>query len=181
MFQIKNESIFDSNVEAYTNTINCVGAMGAGIALEFKQKYPKMFQDYKWRCGKGFIKPGDCYVYHDEENLIYILGLTVKDDWRHWSTFEWMEGSLKSFKLALLENDIKSVNLPLLGGMNGRRGPYGKVPNMTPPPADKEEIKTLVRNQLEKFAEKFNITINLCIPDNKQREPTVSLTQFLQV
>jgi hypothetical protein len=182
-FQIINKSVFDGSVDAICNTINVVGAMGAGIALEFKQRYPEMFSDYKAKCKQKMIKPGDCYLYKDEERNIYILGLAVKDDWRHWSTLEWIESSLKSLKLVILENDIKSVNLPLPGGMNGRRGPYGKVPNMTSPPADKEEIKTLVRNELEKFAIKFNIEINLCIPDKttEKKESAVNLTQFLQV
>lgn len=178
-FQIVNQSIFDIPADAFCNTINTVGAMGAGIALEFKKRYPKMFDDYKLQCQKKLIKPGDCYTYWDDENHIYLLGLAVKSDWRYWSTLEWMESSIKSLKLVILENDIKSVNLPLLGSMNGRRGPYGKVPGMTPPP-ERTEIKEMVQRDLEKFSNKFVIDIKLCIPEDAPKKPQPDLTPFLE-
>lgn len=177
-FKIVNQSIFDTNVKAYVNTINCVGAMGAGIALEFKKRYPKMFEHYKEQCSHHAIRPGDCYVYPDGN--YYLLGLAVKDDWRHWSTLEWLDSSLKSLKLVLLEKDIKSVNMPLPGGKNGRRGPYGKVVGFTPTP-DREELKTLVKDHLESFADKFGIDINLCIPEDKPKKPELTIEAFYDV
>lgn len=168
-FTINNKSVFDEPAQAIVNTINCVGVMGAGIALEFKKRYPVMFENYKQVCKEKRIKPGDCYMYYEQSKNIHILGLAVKDDWRYWSTLEWIESSLKSFKLTLLENDIKSVNLPLLGGKNGRRGPHGKMPGYTVPP-EKEELKALVKHELEFFAEKFGIDIRLCIPEENAKE-----------
>ena len=56
-FTISYKSIFDSRADAYVNTINVVGIMGAGIALEFKKKYPKMFEHYKELCSKHTIHP----------------------------------------------------------------------------------------------------------------------------
>lgn len=179
-FQIKNQSIFDEPADAFVNTINCVGAMGAGIALEFKKRYPKMFDHYRIACDQKYIKPGDCYLYYDNDLHIYLLGLVVKNDWRHWSTIEWIESSLKSLKLVILENDIKSVNMPLPGGQNGRRGPYGKVPGLTPPPANREDLKFIVRRDLEKFSDKFNVDIKLCIPEEKIKKPEFDLTMFLE-
>src|SRR3990172_9124924 len=44
------KSIFDTPADAYVNTVNCVGVMGAGIALEFKKRYPKMYEHYKEQC-----------------------------------------------------------------------------------------------------------------------------------
>lgn len=168
-FQILKQSIFDSPANAYVNTINCVGAMGAGIALEFKKRYPTMFEDYKQQCQKHAIRPGDCYIYYDADNKNYLLGLVVKDDWRHWSTLEWIESSIKSLKLVILENDIKVVNMPLPGGKNGRRGPYGKMVGFTEPPG-RDELKEVITNHFMKFAEKFHIDINLCIPDKERIE-----------
>lgn len=178
-FQIVPQSIFDSSADAFVNTINCVGAMGAGIALEFKKRYPTMFEDYKLQCQRKLIKPGDCYVYYDDEHHVYLLGLAVKNDWRYWATLEWMESSIKSLKLVILENDIKSVNMPLLCGMNGRRGPYGRVQGMTPPP-ERAEIKEIVIKDLEKFSNKFNIDIKLCIPDEAPKRVEPDLTPFLE-
>ncbi len=179
-FQISYKSIFDTQVDAYVNTINCVGAMGAGIALEFKNRYPKMFQDYKEQCSKHLIRPGDCYIWHtnDTNDSHYVLGLAVKNDWRHWSTLEWLESSIKSLKLVILENDIKSVNLPLPGGKNGRRGPFGKVLGFTPVP-ERDEIKIIVTKELSPFADKFGIDITLCLPDEAPKKPQMTLEAFV--
>lgn len=177
-YKIIYKSIFDVPADAYTNTINCVGVMGAGIALEFKKRYPKMFEHYRKQCSTHAIRPGDCYSYYDDEHNIYLLGLAVKDDWRHWSTLEWMESSIKSLKLVVLENDIKSVNIPLVGGKNGRRGPYGKVNGFTAPP-EREEIKALLEKDLKAFAEKFAVDINLCIPDEAPKKKEFTLDAFL--
>ena len=177
-FTISYKSIFDTPADAYVNTINCVGAMGAGIALEFKKRYPKMFDHYKSECLRHAIRPGDCYTYFDYEHQIYLLGLAVKDDWKHWSTLEWMESSIKSLKLCILENDIKSVNLPLIGGKNGKRGPYGKVIGFTPPP-DRAELKQIIESELKPFAEKFSINIQLCVPDEAPKKPETTLDSFV--
>ena len=176
-YYISYNSIFDTSADAYVNTINCVGVMGAGIALAFKTKYPKMFDHYREQCAKHAIRPGDCYKYYDEDNKVYLLGMAVKDDWRHWSTLEWIESSIKSLKLVLLENDIKSVNIPLIGGKNGRRGPYGKVQGFTPPPF-REEIKSILKLELAPFASKFGINIQLCIPDELQEKVDKTLQSF---
>lgn len=181
-FQIVNNSVFDIPSDAFTNSINCCGVMGAGIALEFKKRYPLMFEDYKEKCSKKLIRPGDCYTYFDHGNDVWLLGLAVKDDWRHWSTYEWIERSLASLKITLLQNEIKSVNLPLLGGKNGKRGPYGKVQGMTDPP-DREELKEIIEYELGRFADQFQITINLCLPDEAKPiiKPVETLDTFFTV
>jgi len=182
MFKILDDSIFNIKADAYVNTINCVGAMGAGIALEFKKRYPEMFSDYKQKCHLKEIKPGTCYVYKNADGM-YLLGLAVKDDWRNWSTVHWIEQSIQSMKLVILENDIKSVAMPLPGGKNGRRGPYGPVPGSTPPPENTEELKRFVEKQLSSFTVKFNINISLCIPSeaniNKPKSEGITLDSFL--
>lgn len=176
-YSVSHKSIFDTPADAYVNTINCVGVMGAGIALEFKTRYPRMFDHYRIACDQHYIKPGDCHTYFDDEHSIWLLGLAVKDDWRHWSTLEWIESSIKSFKLVILENDIKSVNMPLLGGKNGRRGPYGRVIGFTPPP-ERDEIKAILERELKPFAEKFKIDIQLCLPDEAPKKPELTLDIF---
>lgn len=180
-FKTVERSIFDIPADAFVNTINCVGVMGAGIALEFKKRFPKMYEDYKLQCSKHLIKPGDCYKYWDVDNQVYLLGLAVKDDWRHWSTLEWIKWSIKSLKLTILENDIKSVNMPLPGGKNGKRGPFGKVPNLTAPPSN-EELKEILQTELDPFAKKFGVEILLCIPnENKPVKEQLNLIEFFDV
>ena len=163
MFHLKTKSIFDIDADAYTNTINCVGVMGAGIAKEFKTKYPDMFKEYQAECLLHGIKPGDCWTYKDGKK--YLLNLAVKRDWREWSTKEWLDLSLKSFKLEVLERKIKSVAMPLLGGKNARRGPWGSVNGFTPPP-DKDALKEWLTKEMTSFADNFGLEIYLCIPDD---------------
>lgn len=176
-FIIVHKSLFDVNTKAIVNTVNCVGVMGAGIALEFKKRFPLMFSLYKGLCDSNQLNPGDCYTYFDDNKKIYVLNLAVKNNWKNWSTLEWLEHSLKSLKLAVLENDIKSVALPLIGGKNGRRGPFGRVPNMTPPP-EGEELKQLIQSRLEPFANKFGIEIQLCIPLDCPKKVEHNLEEF---
>lgn len=176
-FHVKPISIFSHPADAFVNTINCVGVMGAGIALEFKNRYPRMFQHYKTECEAHKIRPGDCYTYFDDEHHVYLLNLAVKDDWKYWGTLEWMEHALKSFKLSILENDIKSVNMPLIGGQNGRRGPHGKVLGMTPPP-ERDALESFLRERLESFAMKFKVEITLCIPENAPKKEDPNLGAF---
>ena len=88
-----------------------------------------------------------------------------------------MESSIKSLKLVILENDIKSVNIPLIGGKNGRRGPYGKVIGFTPPP-EREEIKRILETELKPFAEKFKVEITLCLPDEAPKKQEMTLDAF---
>jgi hypothetical protein len=181
-FRIVTESIFDIDkigcTDAIVNSVNCVGVMGAGIALEFKKRYPSMYNDYKVACQAKMLRPGHCHVYYDVVDTLYILNLAVKNDWRNWSTMEWLLDSIKSLKLAILENDIQSVNLPVIGGMNGRRGPNGKILNMTPPP-EKDNIIELLRMELQPFATKFKIDIRLCMPEKKVVKEQPTLSEFL--
>ena len=59
----KNKNIFEREVDAIINTVNCVGVMGKGIALQFKQLYPDNFKQYKKACDKKEIIPGKMFVY----------------------------------------------------------------------------------------------------------------------
>lgn len=42
--------IFSSPSKIIVNTVNTVGVMGKGVALEFKKRYPDMFLSYKSLC-----------------------------------------------------------------------------------------------------------------------------------
>lgn len=163
-FQIKNCSVFDVDVEAYCNTINVVGVMGAGIAAVFKTRYPEMFKAYQDECAVYGIKPGDCWTYKDTTSGKYLLNLAVKRDWREWATQDWISQSVKSLKLEILERDIKSIALPVLGGKNGRRGPKGPVAGMAQP-LEREQMKEWLTSELTRFANRFSLDVYLCVPD----------------
>ena len=126
---IRGETIFDSNAQTLVNTINCVGVMGKGIALEFKNRYPAMFDKYKSFCDKGVFKPGVLWIYKAEDGT-WVLNFPTKIDWRNPSKIEYIEEGLKKFVEIWEEKGIKSIAFPLLGCSNGGLDPEEVIPLM---------------------------------------------------
>ena len=89
MITYLNGNLFDSKVQVLTNAINCVGVMGKGVALEFKNRYPVMHSKYVARCKKGEIKIGEPWFWEDEN--AQILNFPTKQHWRDPSSLEFIE------------------------------------------------------------------------------------------
>ena len=120
MIRYLNGSIFDSPAQCLVNPVNCVGVMGKGLALDFKRRYPKMFESYVNICKAGELKPGKL-VFYTESALSHTICLfPTKIDWRHPSKVEYIESGLLAFVKYYNEWDIKSVAMPHLGcGLGG--------------------------------------------------------------
>src|SRR5438552_8874939 len=73
--------ILQSKAQTLINTVNCVGVMGKGVALEFKQRFPEMFEDYVERCQRGEVKLGRPYIFK-RESPPWILNFPTKSHWR---------------------------------------------------------------------------------------------------
>lgn len=125
----RGKTIFDSNAQTLVNTINCVGVMGKGIALEFKNKYPAMFDKYKSFCDKGVFKPGVLWIYKAEDGK-WILNFPTKVDWRNPSEMSYIEAGLQKFVEIWKEKNITSIAFPLLGCNNGGLNPDEVIPLM---------------------------------------------------
>ena len=110
-------NLFNTKAMAIVNTVNCVGAMGKGIALEFKLRYPDMFKEYQRICFRHILKPGQILPYKKSNPLI--LNFAIKDDWKDPSKVEWVEETLQKFVANYKKLDIKSVAFPWMGAMNG--------------------------------------------------------------
>ncbi len=110
--------LFSSGAEALVNTVNCVGVMGKGIALEFKRRYPDLFRAYRTACFRGELSAGKVWTYRTEDNRI-IFNCAVKDDWRNPSRIEWVESCLNELVRLCMANNVKSLALPWMGAMNG--------------------------------------------------------------
>ena len=106
------------------NTVNCVGVMGKGVALEFRGRFPEMFADYRRICQESRLRPGQILPYR--KGTPWILNFAVKDDWRHPSRMEWVEGCLSRFAQNYRQMGIHSVAMPWIGAMNGRL-PWSEV------------------------------------------------------
>lgn len=114
---VKIGNIFESNCSTIVNTVNCVGVMGKGIALEFKKKYPEMFMEYVLRCNRGEVKPGIPYVYQDKG--VSILNFPTKDHWRSPSRLSYVIDGLNWFIDNYETYGIDSIAFPPLGCGNG--------------------------------------------------------------
>lgn len=115
---LENRNIFDSQCQTIVNTVNCVGVMGKGLALEMKKRYPDMFEKYKDFCNKGLIDIGKLWLYkHSDEK--WILNFPTKKDWRNPSEYEYIEDGMIKFVETYKERGIKTVAFPMLGCSNG--------------------------------------------------------------
>ena len=110
-------NLFNSKAMAIVNTVNCVGAMGKGIALDFKLRYPEMFKEYQRICFQHLLKPGQILPYKKSNPII--LNFAIKDDWKDPSKVEWIEETLQKFVNNYKSLNITSVAFPWMGAMNG--------------------------------------------------------------
>ena len=116
--KVKIGNLFESKCNTIVNTVNCVGVMGKGIALEFKKQYPAMFRDYVNKCDFGEVKSGKPYVYEDASGM-KILNFPTKDHWRSPSRLSYIVDGLDWFIEHYQEYGIESIAFPPLGCGNG--------------------------------------------------------------
>lgn len=121
-------NIFNSKAMAIVNTVNCVGAMGKGIALDFKLRYPAMFKEYQKICFRHLLKPGQILPYTKSKPII--LNFAIKDDWKDPSRAEWIELTLQKFVDNYRSMGITSVAFPWMGAMNGGL-PFETIQSLT--------------------------------------------------
>lgn len=115
---VKIGDMFESKCTTIVNTVNCVGVMGKGIALEFKRRYPQMYREYVDRCDAGDVRPGKPYV-HDNGDGTKILNFPTKDHWRSPSRLSYVADGLDWFVEHYEECGIQSIAFPPLGCGNG--------------------------------------------------------------
>jgi O-acetyl-ADP-ribose deacetylase (regulator of RNase III) len=115
-------NIFDAPAEALVNAVNTVGVMGAGIALQFKHRFPNNFNLYFNACKAGEVEVGKMFVTEIPEASAqkWVINFPTKKDWRDPSNIEWIREGLKDLRRIISEKEIKSVAIPALGaGLGG--------------------------------------------------------------
>jgi len=110
-------NIFNTTCQTLVNTVNCVGVMGKGIALECKLRFPDMFEKYKEFCEKKLIKPGSLQLWSNSKP--WVLNFPTKVHWKDPSKIEYLERGLDKFKSEYSKKNITSVAFPLLGASLG--------------------------------------------------------------
>ncbi|MBW2304965.1 MAG: macro domain-containing protein [Deltaproteobacteria bacterium] len=111
--------MFESKVQTLVNTVNCVGVMGKGIALEFKKRFPDMFEDYVKRCDAKQVRLGRPYLF---KRMFppWILNFPTKDHWRSVSRIQDIEEGLRYLREHYKEWGITSLAVPPLGCGHGQ-------------------------------------------------------------
>jgi O-acetyl-ADP-ribose deacetylase (regulator of RNase III) len=122
MIRYTTGNIMDSSAEALVNTVNTVGVMGKGIALQFKQAFPHNFNVYKQACVNGQLKTGQILAVKDSDLLLgdrLIINFPTKSHWKMPSRYEYVESGLIALVAYLRDNPVKSLAMPALGCGNG--------------------------------------------------------------
>lgn len=122
MIRYKTGDILAEDVEALVNSVNCVGVMGRGIALQFKRAFPKNFKAYAAACKRDEVKPGRMFVFETGHlaGPRYVINFPTKRHWRGKSRMEDIESGLAALAKEIKERNIRSIALPPLGsGLGG--------------------------------------------------------------
>lgn len=106
--------MFKTFAQTMVNPVNTVGVMGKGLALKFKNTYPKMFEEYKSSCRNGELKIGKLKLVKVQQNR-YVLLFPTKEDWRNPSKLSYIESGLKEFCNTYEQLGITSIAFPKLG------------------------------------------------------------------
>lgn len=158
MIKFLTGDLLKADAEALVNTVNTVGVMGKGIALQFKEAFPYNNKVYIQACKNNELAPGKLLAVWDT-NLLYgkklIVNFPTKTHWRQPSQYEYIEQGLKDLKTIIQINNITSIAIPPLGAGNGG--------------LDWEKVKPMIIQELQDLSTEIQIY-----------EPNAAIKEFLQ-
>lgn len=138
--------IFATPADAYAHGVNCAGAMGAGIALEFKRQFREMYEDYRMWCEDGVLKLGHIFVWDADEVIVY--NLATQAHYRTKATLPAVQSALEAMVEDAEELGLKRVALPRIGaGLGGL--PWEQVKAVMRQVLAESEILFLVAEEFE--------------------------------
>lgn len=157
MIVYKTGDLLAENAETLINTVNCVGVMGRGIALQFKKKFPENFKAYAAACKRGEVRPGRMFVFDmgGIANPRYIINFPTKRHWRNESRLEDIDSGLQALVNEIKERSIRSIAIPPLGsGLGG---------------LDWTEVKRRIEQTLDKMDVHITVFEPLEAPANESK------------
>lgn len=156
MIRYTDTTVFNVDAQTIVNTINCVGVMGAGLALEFQLRFPEMERDYVERCKEKKVEVGRPYLYKEYDSP-WILNFPTKNHWKYPSRIEWIEQGLKYFAANYQKGGITSAAFPKLGCSRGG--------------LEWNEVSPLI----EKYLQELDIDIFICEDTEREASGTEAI------
>lgn len=155
MIIVAHGDLLAADVDALVNTVNCVGVMGKGIAIQFKRRFPDVFLAYAKACKQGEVRIGHMHVTPIQQitGPRLVINFPTKKHWRSPSRLEYIDAGLIDLKRVIREYDIKSIAIPPLGAGNGG--------------LDWRDVEARLR---EAFTDMPDVVIRLYAPSAEQRK-----------
>lgn len=145
MIEFRKGDIFESGTAAIVNPVNCVGVMGAGLAMKVKQKYPTVFAQYKAICDNKTFHPGHILPITTVGRTKWIINFATKDHYKDPSQIAFIQKGLYGLRGFLRYSEIESIAIPALGcGLGGLNW---------------KEVRPLIVNYLEPISNSCKILI----------------------
>lgn len=144
-------TVFNTPAKTIVNTVNCKGVMGAGLALEFKLRYPLMYEDYVTKCNENKLRIGRPSLFQINDNL-WVLNFPTKNHWKDPSKLQYIEEGLAYFRENYNRVDMKAAAFPKLGTSNGG--------------LDWKDVQIL----MEKYLGDIDIDIYICLDKKENPE-----------
>jgi O-acetyl-ADP-ribose deacetylase (regulator of RNase III) len=121
MIKFVTGNLLESEAEALVNTVNTVGIMGKGIALQFRQAFPENYEKYRKACQQNVVQPGKMFVVPTGRMITprFIINFPTKRHWKDKSRIDDIEKGLEDLVRVVKELDIRTVAIPPLGCGNG--------------------------------------------------------------
>ena len=121
MIKYTKGNLLEAPAEALVNTVNTVGVMGKGIALQFKEAFPGNLKAYLKACKEGWLQPGKLLVFREKtlDGEKIIINFPTKTEWYRKSSYAYIEEGLKELAKVIMRERIKSIAIPPLGCGNG--------------------------------------------------------------
>lgn len=162
MIQYTQGNLLDANTEAIVNTVNTVGVMGKGIALMFKERFPKNMAEYAKACKIKEVQTGKMFVTETNELMgpKWVVNFPTKQHWRANSKMEWITSGLDDLRRFIIENDVKSIAIPPLGAGNGKLDWEDVKPEIEQRLSDLEGVDVIIyepTNQYQNVAKRKGV------------------------
>lgn len=141
---LKGDIFHTAGLRAYAHGCNCAGAMDSGVAVAFKKRWPRMFEEYQLRCADGRFHLGDVFVWNEGDEVVY--NLAIQEHWKARSKVAALSKALRKVVQLAEQAGVERVGLPRIGaGLGGLDWP--RVKKILTEVGDETKVTLLVFEQ----------------------------------